>query len=152
MNDPHLPSATARSLYADVETFFQFGDHRTGSRADERTTLWLGEELNSHSIVTDHLDWQIPQFHLDRCEIGMGDLKLSAFPCWLPSATGEKPLQAPLACWSEKGSLAETIVLFDNSSTLTGDQINTVVQDAHSRSALAVLFIAPDPAQSRERL
>ena len=93
--DQHPDPAT---LHRAVETYCDYGIHRTGTPTDHQTAQWLHNELQTVGLDTSTLDWTVPQFHLDRCEIGIGDLKLSAFPCWLPSATGEKPLQAPLAC------------------------------------------------------
>jgi hypothetical protein len=69
-------------LYADVEKYVSFGDHRTGTAANTQTADWLGGELEKLGYSVNYPEFPLRQYFLDKAAIVCGSDSLSVFPQW----------------------------------------------------------------------
>ena len=83
-------------LMADVQTYYDFGIHRTAHDGDLRTSSWLAERFRALSLETSEHPFTLPQFMLDEASIEDADGRIEAFPIWLPRATEPDGLRARL--------------------------------------------------------
>ncbi|MDR0714415.1 MAG: hypothetical protein LBF89_09195 [Bacteroidales bacterium] len=71
-----------KRLYADVEKYVSFGDHRTGTPVNTQTAAWLGEELEKYGYTVDYPEFPIRQYFFDKAAIVSGNDSISTFPQW----------------------------------------------------------------------
>lgn len=69
-------------LYADVEKYVSFGDHRTGTPANTQTANWLGGELEKYGYSVDYPEFPLRQYFPVKATIVAGADSLSVFPQW----------------------------------------------------------------------
>jgi hypothetical protein len=69
-------------LYADVERYVSFGDHRTGTPADRQTADWLGGELEKYGYAVYYPEFPLRQYFFDHATIVCGHDTLEVFPQW----------------------------------------------------------------------
>ncbi len=87
-----------QSLYRDVVYYTGMGGHRTGSAVDMKTSEWLYGELKKAGFEADYLLCAPRRiFDLKRCTVEVGGMTYPGDPEWFPTATGPKPVKAPLA-------------------------------------------------------
>jgi hypothetical protein len=96
-----LPVFDVARLAADVQTYFDFGTHRTAHPGDVRTSAWLAERLRTAGLETGAHAFTIRQFFLEEASIEDARGRIEAFPIWLPRATPEAGLTAPLVLVDE---------------------------------------------------
>jgi hypothetical protein len=75
-------SPDGERLYADVEKYVSFGDHRTGTRANVQTADWLGGELEKYGYTVNYPEFPLRQYFFSKAAIISGSDTLSAFPQW----------------------------------------------------------------------
>jgi hypothetical protein len=71
-----------KRLYAHVEKYVSFGDHRTGTLANAQTACWLGEELKKYGYTVDYPEFPFRQYFFDKTAIVSGADSVSVFPQW----------------------------------------------------------------------
>ena len=83
-------------LMADVQTYYDFGVHRTAHAGDVATSAWLEQRLRSLGLDTSEHTFSLRQFFLDEASIEDPRGRIEAFPIWLPRATPPEGLRATL--------------------------------------------------------
>jgi hypothetical protein len=84
-------------LYADVEKYVSFGDHRTGTPVNTQTTAWLGEELNKYGYTVGYPEFPVRQYFFDKAAIVSGNDSIAAFPQWWVNEQVRQSVQGRLA-------------------------------------------------------
>jgi hypothetical protein len=74
-------------LLADVQTYYDFGVHRTAHPGDVRTSRWLADRLRAAGLETGAHTFAVRQFFLEDASIEDERGRIEAFPIWLPRAT-----------------------------------------------------------------
>ena len=87
---------SGRTLYADVETYSAFGEHRTGTTADRKTSHWLREQLARAGYRTRLMPFHVEQFFPRKTELVVAGTSVPVFPIWWPRPTGPSPLRGVL--------------------------------------------------------
>ncbi len=90
--DPFAPER----LMASVQTYYDFGVHRTAHEGDVKTSDWLAERFRAIGLETSEHTWSLRQFSLDEASIDDSEGRVEAFPLWLPRATGPDGVRARL--------------------------------------------------------
>ncbi|MHC4997009.1 MAG: hypothetical protein ACYTGQ_18370, partial [Planctomycetota bacterium] len=151
MNPPFSPS----SLFADVQTYHDFGHHRTSTAADLATQDWLASRLAALGLDIHHHPYTFNRFQLDTCTTQIQDKTLETFPIWFPQITTGGGVTAPLAHYHPDyppQAYGRRIVFVDSTrlaqtpwhKDIYQNIINTLAQDPHCLPA-ALLFAAPHP-------
>jgi hypothetical protein len=83
-------------LLADVQTYHEFGVHRTAHPGDIATSAWLADRLRAAGLETTVHEFSLRQFFLEEAWIDDGRGRIDAFPIWLPRATDGDGLSARL--------------------------------------------------------
>ncbi|GAB6012854.1 M28 family metallopeptidase [Viscerimonas tarda] len=71
-----------KRLYADVEKYVSFGDHRTGTPANTLTADWLGEELSKYGYTVQYPEFPLRQYFFYKGAIVSDSDSVSVFPQW----------------------------------------------------------------------
>ena len=79
---------------SDVQTYYDFGIHRTAHDGDLRTSDWLAERFRALGLETSEHSLSLRQFMLDEASIEDAQGRIEAFPIWLPRATEPQVWQA----------------------------------------------------------
>ena len=83
-------------LMADIQTYYDFGIHRTAHEGDRRTSEWLAERFRAIGLETSEHPFSIRQFMLEEASIEDAQGRIEAFPIWLPHAAEPEGLRATL--------------------------------------------------------
>ncbi len=70
------------ALHADVKKYWEFGGHRTGTSADEKTTDWLLAELETAGFETTRQTFRLRQFFSEACQITQEGRKVAIEALW----------------------------------------------------------------------
>lgn len=135
------------SLFDSVEKYSNFGDHRTGGKADRATTDWLLGELNAAGFALEPQVFTLNQFFPDSQVLQLADRQVDVFPHWFPLAT-EVPVQAPLASLEDRflaGRIA--YVAPDKAGAWYRLRPAQLAADAAARGALALVIAVPHPSK-----
>jgi hypothetical protein len=81
------PSFDPVRLLDDVQTYYDFGIHRTAHPGDIGTSAWIAERFRSSGLDTSTHEFSLRQFFLDHASIEDARGAIEAFPIWLPQAT-----------------------------------------------------------------
>lgn len=84
-------------LYRHVLDYCGFGEHRSGSLVDERTSQWILDHLKSSGFDAQFQTEPMRFFDLKACSVTVGARTVRTYPEWYPTATGPVPVTAPLA-------------------------------------------------------
>lgn len=138
---------SGQALYKDVKTYTNFGEHRTGGAADIATSQWLLQELQSSGIETLLQPFELSQFFNSQSELIVGGIQVAAFPHWLPKATTESGIVAPLA-YLDKKNLSGFIAYLTPEQTGLWHRadISRYAEMAASKGALALIVAVPHPS------
>ena len=90
--DPFAPDR----LMASVQTYYDFGVHRTAHDGDVKTSDWLAGQFRAIGLETSEHAWLLRQFFLDNASIEDAEGRVEAFALWLPRATGPDGVRAHL--------------------------------------------------------
>lgn len=100
------PLAGAR-LYQDVVSYAGMGGHRTGSTIDMKTSEWMRDGLAKAGFQTEYLQCKSRNvFELRKCVVETGGVVYAGDPEWFPTATGPRPVTAPLVRLAEGAPLS----------------------------------------------
>lgn len=87
---------TGHSLFRNVERFAGFGDHRTGTAADEATVQWLMKELQTAGFQVERQSFELQQFFPAEQSLLIRGKALPVFPHWYPNSS-DAPIAAVMA-------------------------------------------------------
>ena len=138
---------SGQALYSDVKTYANFGEHRTGGAADVATSQWVLDELQASGIKTSLQPFALTQFFNVQSELIVDGVNVEAFPHWLPKATEETGIVAPLA-YIEKSDLSGFIAYVTPKQTGLWHRadISRYAEIAASKGALALIVAVPHPS------
>jgi hypothetical protein len=71
-----------QKLYANVEKYVSFGNHRTGTPENTQTANWLGEELKKNGYEVNYPEFPLRQYFFNKAAIISGSDSISVFPQW----------------------------------------------------------------------
>ena len=138
----------------DVVAYDAFGEHRTGTPADDVTSQWLARRLVNagFSVVPD--PFFVPQFFPTACTLEAGGSSFEAFPGWPPATTPPRGVSARLA--PADGRLAGRIAVVRLGRLVGGGWsapgVGDAVLAACARRPLAVVAITDSPTGALEAL
>src|SRR5689334_3618384 len=99
-------SLAGPALYADVKAYAALGEHRTGTRGDHETTLWMAEALKRTGYQVQIQGFGYPLFVVDRCAVEAAGRTFEAFPYWTPTTTPAGGTRGPLVASGGPGRVA----------------------------------------------
>lgn len=137
------PLAGAR-LFRDVETYYWFGDHRTATEPDLKTSEWLRGRLKAAGLQAEFFRWTLDHFFLDQCALTIAGKPFESFPLWQPRATGAQGLSAPLVSFTQAmddATLKGRIVLF-GADALAGQSRTGLLERVARGGAVGALLVA----------
>jgi len=149
------------SLYHDVVTYTQFGEHRTATEVDLRTSAWIAEQLEAADLETNFHNFTTRQFFVREACLVVGGKRLECFPMWPPVGTGTQPIRAPLVVADEYESRKKGKILLlrlpyeyevspgsdANSKKRLRDIILSAIPKAVNAGVSAVVAITEGPAK-----
>lgn len=91
------------ALYADVEAYAGFGDHRAGTPGELAATAWIAGQLEAAGYRVDAHEFDYPVFDVRSAQVTIDGAAIEAFPLWTPRA-GEA--EGPLSTESRPGAVA----------------------------------------------
>jgi hypothetical protein len=147
---PHLDAGplSGTKLFEDVVTYYNLGEHRTGTEVDLRTSQWLAGQLSVAGLKTTFQSFGLRQFFVRETRLTVGDRRFRAFPLWFPRGTGPSPVKAVLAEFdkrAERQSLRGKIALVrfpsGASSTAIGSGHAEIIHGAARAEAAAVVAV-----------
>jgi hypothetical protein len=148
---PNWPISGA-SMYQDIITYYNFGDHRTASPADSRTSDWIAAELHKAGFVTSFEPFPARQFLVDRTSLTVNGRVVASFPLWPPRAAGTDSIKAPLANYesgrpgSVRGKVALLKFPFDARASLFHGSVHfDLVNGAARAGAVAAVAVTEGP-------
>ena len=86
---------SGESLYRDVVTYSQFGEHRTATDGENKTTDWIAERLKAADLQTTFQSFPVETYFVDETSLTVPDQQMDCFPLWPPCWTGPRPVRAP---------------------------------------------------------
>ena len=95
------PTFDPARLLADIQTYYDFGVHRTAHPGDRATSAWLADRFRAIGLQTSEHTFTLRQFFLDEATIDDARGRLEAFPIWLPRTTPEGGVTARLVMVDE---------------------------------------------------
>ncbi len=134
-------------LYQEIEHLASMGDHRTGTEGDLRTTRWLADELDSAGLDVEQQPFSLQQFFPEKTELLLGEMRISAFPHWFPTATTNEGITAPIKALAEvdlNGAIA--YVSSEAAGLWYKADISAFADQAVAKGALALVVAVPHPS------
>ncbi len=139
-------------LYADVVQYCAFGDHRTATDADHRTTRWLADQLQAAGVQARLSPWIHQQFFINRHRLEVNGSEIQSFPLWWPPSTGPEAVTGPLAPYRADGdrrALSGRIAFVSvppvtGASIVAGNGIGEAVAGSARQGAVALVIVTQD--------
>ena len=135
-------------LMADVQTYYDFGVHRTAHAGDVATSAWLEQRLRSLGLDTSEHTFSLRQFFLDEASIEDPRGRIEAFPIWLPRATPPEGLRATLVMVDSETppSAIRGAIAWLQPSEGAGESRTALDRKAIEAGAAAIVFATSDRA------
>ena len=139
------------SLYRDLITYYNLGEHRTASTGDQKTSDWLNSELKKAGMRTAFQTFGLRQFFPSKSALVLDGNPVACFPLWPPTPTGASPIVAPLVDYHPSERLSGAVALirfpFDGrAAILKGSAQSELILDAARLGARAVIAITEGPS------
>jgi hypothetical protein len=155
---PHFHDSgplSGTSLYEDIITYYNLGEHRTATEGDLKTSQWLLEQLRRAGLKATLQSFSLRQFFVHQTRLTIGYRNIRAFPLWFPRSTGSAPIVgtlAPLDKSAEQGSLRGKIALVRFSSdsgaaVVEGSIHSKLIRAAANTGASSVIAITESPTK-----
>jgi len=148
---PHGPAPAENPLsgdrlYRDLVAYSEFGEHRTGTKADMLTARWIRRRLSEAGLQAELSPWSLRQFFLTRHDLKIDGRSLECFPIWYPRATGSRPVTGSLIRFKEtspglglQGKIA--FVAFNSRNVTSRSNHERIVRAASDAGAIAVIGV-----------
>jgi hypothetical protein len=101
---PADPLAGA-ALYADVKTYAQLGEHRTGGPGDTATTAWLARALKAAGYAVTRQAFDYDVFEPTRADLALDGRVIEGFPYWTPRTAPPGGITGPLTTSPKPGAI-----------------------------------------------
>jgi len=132
------------ALYADVKTYSDLGEHRTGTAGDVATTAWLEKALKAAGYAVERQGFDYPVFELARAGLKLGGREIAGFPYWTPTTTPTGGLTAPLSLTPAPGKILAVSLPPGSGGGLNAPPPKRI-SDGAASGALAVVAITENP-------
>jgi hypothetical protein len=132
------------ALYADVKTYSDLGEHRTGTPGDAATTAWLERALKTAGYAVERQGFDYPVFELAHAGLTLGGREIAGFPYWTPATTPAGGLGGPLSLTPGAGKILLVSLPFGSGSGLNAPPPK-LISDAAASGAAAVVAITENP-------
>ncbi len=132
-------------LFTDLKTYSDFGEHRTATDVDIRTSNWLADGLRTAGFETRLHPFRLRQFFLDKAELKAGGANIPSFPLWWPQpgrVTGRLSLAVAGADLSGKVVLVK-LPAIRGASITPRSQVHESLAPLLAAGAAAVVAITP---------
>ena len=142
-----------KDLYRDVVAYAQFGDHRTATEGETRTTDWLAERLAACGLEVGFQPCPADTFFIDQTHLAVDGEAVECFPLWPPTWTGKTPVQGRLVAAEEGKAVPEGSVALFNPSFSYGalpfsqeEADRAAMQAVAEAGAVAALVVSNGPS------
>ena len=124
-------------LFEDVIAYYNFGEHRTATEADLKTSQWLADQLRAAGLKSTFQSLSLRQFFVHQARMTIGDRGIRVFPLWFPRATETAGVSSALTLFDKnkpaevRGKLALVKFPFDPRwppASSRADVINSAAQ------------------------
>jgi len=136
-------------LFADLKSFAEAGNKRSGGAGDRWTADWTAKRLAAAGFDVERQSFDVPWFEASRCELVLGDLGVPLVAQPLAIETGEAGLEAPLRLVEAAGRLDGAIAVlrlpYRRWSSLVDRAVRDPLADALARGASAVILVTTGP-------
>jgi len=139
---------SGESLYRDVVTYSQFGEHRTATDGENKTTDWITERLEAAGLQTSFQSFPVETYFVSETSLIVDGQQIDCFPLWPPCWTGSHPVRAPLAplgatADQQKGRIAllKASPSFGALPFLSSEEDATLFHAVADAGALAVVVV-----------
>lgn len=135
------------SLWRDVDHYARLGDHRTASRGDEATSVWLRERFQALGFAVETPRFAFPLFEPTACDVTLGQGRCEAFPVWPPKPTEAAGVTAALTRDLSKAQGAIVIIdlPYRPGGSLTAGGTGELISAAVGAGAVAVVAVTEGP-------
>lgn len=144
-----LPMFGPERLFADVKSYVEAGNKRSGGSGDRWTAEWTAKRLASAGFEVERQSFDVPWFEASRCELSLANLKVPLVAQPLAIETGEAGLDAPLRLAESSGRLDGAIAVvrlpYRRWSSLVDRAAREPLADALARGASAVILVTTGP-------
>lgn len=143
---------SGNSLYQDVVTYAQFGDHRTATQGENQTTEWMAERLKACGFEVSFQSFPVDTFFVHQLGLTVDSRPVECFPLWLPYWTGPRPVIAPLAPLVADGDILKGRIALIKPSFSFGalpysyEGNDTAIHAVAQAGAVAALIITNGPS------
>ncbi len=143
-----------KQLYNDVLTYTGFGWHRSGSRGDRQTAIWVGSRLGASGFTVVYDEFDVPLAEGTRADIVVeGADPLTGHAQWPLTMTGPDGLEAPLGLFNPytetqelEGRIAVLPLPYRRHSSLLQPAVFTALKQAIAFGAVGAVLIPNGPA------
>jgi hypothetical protein len=132
------------NLYNDIIKYVEFGEHRTGTKGDYKTSEWIEKELKALGFETEFQEFTVHQYFFRDGLMVLGDKKINIFTHWWPPRKASFTMKAPLIFDAGEQSYSGKIVAvkFPKASTGYLNPIHReIVHRIAERGARAIIAI-----------
>jgi hypothetical protein len=141
---------SGKRLFADVERYVAFGEHRTGTAVDLATSAWIRTELAGAGFEVEDLPFPVRVFDISSCRVEVGENTYQGYPEWYPTATGADGVAGPLAVL-EDGAPLESLegkvwLTTAPGSRGLGRELKGRLDAAGKAGAVAAVVVIPHPS------
>jgi len=133
-------------LYEDIITYYNLGEHRTATEADQRTSRWLADQLRAVGLQTTFQPFSLRQFFLRQSQLSINNKPIRCFPLWFPRSANPAII-SPLALHDRRtprplrGNIAVVRFPFGSGAMSEGSGHAEIIRAAAKDGASAVVAI-----------
>ena len=144
-----LPMFSRDRLFADVKTFSEAGNKRSGGAGDRRTADWIAERLARSGFSVERQRFDAPWFESSACELTIGEAAIGLLAQPIPATTSAEGIVGRL-CLAESpdrldGAIAVVRLPYRRWSSLLDGLVSHAVADVLERGAEAVILVTTGP-------
>ncbi len=139
-------------LYQDVVAYFSFGDHRTATDGEEKTTDWMAERFSACGLDVSFQTFSQETYFVGNTFLTVEGEEMSCFPLWPPTWTGKTSVRGQLVATDTGQDIPEgSIVLLKPSFSygapaFSNEGDNAAIRAAADAGAIAVIVISNGPS------
>ncbi|MBL7165558.1 MAG: hypothetical protein ISS55_03630 [Dehalococcoidales bacterium] len=143
---------SGENLYQDVVTYSSFGDHRTATDGEEKTTDWMAERFSACGLDVSLQTFSQETYFVDNTFLTVDREEMGCFPLWPPTWTGQTPVQGRLIATNTGRDIPEgSIVLLKPSFShgapaFSNEEDNAAIRAAAGAGAIAAVVISNGPS------
>lgn len=137
-------------LLADVRTYAEAGNKRSGGAGDRWTADWTAKRLEVAGFNVERQGFEVPWFDGSVCELAFGDIKIGLTAQPLAAVTEPRGVQAALRLAETGGRLDGAIAVirlpYRRWSSLLDRAVREPLADALARGASGVILVTTGPS------